>query len=103
MLFFTFSNAGATSSKWRFLASGDNARALQAKDETCSGCDEGSDVAQMTIGVTAAIAVMNWNIFFMFSTLRLKANFKSKEIFREKFEGFSWRLASLVVSFSSGN
>src|SRR4030095_13688663 len=33
VLFVSFSNAGSSSSKWSFLASGDNARALQAKGE----------------------------------------------------------------------
>jgi hypothetical protein len=39
VLFFSFSNAGPSSSKWRFLTSGDNANALQAKGDTCSVCD----------------------------------------------------------------
>src|SRR5213595_3652361 len=81
MLFFSFSNAGPSSSKWRFLTSGDNANALQAKGDTCSVCDdEGSDVAQIAIGPPMAIAVMNRNIFFMFSTLRVQVDFKSKGI-----------------------
>ncbi|PYL91130.1 MAG: hypothetical protein DMF14_07740, partial [Verrucomicrobia bacterium] len=62
MLLFSFSNAGPSSSKWRFLTSGDNASALQAKGDTCSVCDEGSDVAEIATGATMAIAVMNWNI-----------------------------------------
>ncbi|PYL34531.1 MAG: hypothetical protein DMF38_07990 [Verrucomicrobia bacterium] len=66
MLFFSFSKAGPSSSKWRFLTSGDNAIALQAKGDACSVCDdEGSDDAESTIGTTMAIAVMNWNIFFI--------------------------------------
>ena len=66
MLFFTFSNAGPSSSKWRFLTSGDNAIALQAKGDACSVCDdEGSDVAKSATGATMAIAVMSWNIFFI--------------------------------------
>ena len=66
MLFFSFSNAGPTSSKWRFRTSGDNANALQAKADTCSACDdEGSDVAESATGATMAIAVMNWNIFLI--------------------------------------
>jgi len=39
---------------------------LQAKGDACSVCDdEGSDDAESTIGTTMAIAVMNWNIFFI--------------------------------------
>ncbi len=66
MLFFNFSNAGPTSSKWRFRASGDNANALQAKADTCSVCDdEGSDVAEASAGAVKATAVINENILFM--------------------------------------
>ena len=63
MFFFSFSNAGPSSSKWRFLISGDNANALQAKGDTCSVCDEGSDVAEIATGAPSAIAMMNRNIF----------------------------------------
>jgi len=66
MLFFSFSNAGPTSSKWRFRTSGDNANALQAKADTRSACDdEGSDVAEAAAGAAKATAVMNGNILFM--------------------------------------
>jgi len=64
MLFFSFSNAGPSSSKWRFLISGDNANALQEKGDTCSvGVDEGSHVAEIATGAPSAIAMMNRNIF----------------------------------------
>ena len=66
MLFISFRNAGPTSSKWRFRVSGDNAKALQAKGDACSGCDdEDSGVAEFAAGAARAIAVMNWNIFFI--------------------------------------
>jgi hypothetical protein len=81
VLFISFSNAGPTSSKWRFLTSGDNANALQARGDMCSVCDdEGSAVAEFAAGTARAVAVMNWNIF-MFSTLRVQVDFKSKGFF----------------------
>jgi len=66
MLFFSFSKAGPSSSKWRFLTSGDNAIALQAKGDACSVCDdEGSDVSEAFAGAVKATAVINENILFM--------------------------------------
>ena len=66
MLFFSLSNAGPTSSKWRFLISGDNANALQANGDTCSvRDDEFSGIAEIASGAMVAIEVMNRNIFFM--------------------------------------
>src|SRR5207247_9892128 len=85
MLFFSFSNAGPSSSKWRFCTSGDSASALQARGDTCSVCDdEVSDAAESATGAARAIAVMNWNIFFIVfdatssSRLYVKGNFLRK-------------------------
>src|SRR5581483_404572 len=86
MLFFSFSNAGPSSSKWRFLASGDNANALQAKGDSC--------FANWEIVVSSAAiersetmykkakdpTMINTNDVFMAATLRVQVDFKSKGI-----------------------
>src|SRR6266498_446080 len=88
MLFFSFSNAGPSSSKWRFLTSGDNANALQAKGDSCfTDWERGVSSARIertetTYSRAMEATMINTNDVFMAATLRLQVNFKSKGIFR---------------------
>jgi MerR family redox-sensitive transcriptional activator SoxR len=89
VLFLSFSNAGPSSSKWRFLTSGDNASALQAKGDTCSVCAEGSGVAEIAAGATTAIAVMNLNIFLMvFRRYEFKSTLSQRKCFKKNARDF---------------
>src|SRR5690349_20942692 len=93
MLFFSFSNAGPSSSKWRFLTSGDNANALQAKGDSCFADWErvASSAAVERSEPTynkAKQAIINANDVFMTATLPVQVNFKSKGIFHENARDF---------------
>src|SRR5881394_1942229 len=87
MLFFSFSNAGPSSSKWRFLISGDNANTLQAKGDSCfAECERVVSSARVELPETRHnnakhATIINTNDVFMAATLTVQVNFKSKGIF----------------------
>jgi hypothetical protein len=85
MLFFSFSNAGPISSKWRFFTSGGKANALQAKGDTCSVCDgEGSDVTDSAAG--AAEGDRSYELEYFFHSFRrydFKLTLSQREFLRK--------------------
>src|SRR5438093_13394147 len=90
MLFFRFNNAGPSSSKWRFLTSGDNANALHAKGDSCFAEWESvvssarTERSKTTYNKAKDAMIINTNDVFMAATLRLQVDFKSKGKFQEK-------------------
>src|SRR5205823_6694988 len=95
MLFFSFSSAGPSSSKWRFLTSGDNANALQAKgDWDFADWDRVVSSARIERSETRCnkpkdVMTVNTSDVFMAATLRVQVNFKSKRNFLRKMRGIS--------------
>ena len=93
MLFFSFRSAGPSSSKWRFLSSGDNANALQTRGDSCfADCEVVVSSARIersetTYNKVNDATMLTTNDVFMAATLRVQVDFKSKENFKKNARG----------------
>jgi hypothetical protein len=88
VLLVSFSNAGPNSSKWRFRISGDNAKALHAKADSCFADWEtvlsstAIERPETTYSKAMEATMINTNDVFMDATLQVQVSFKSIGIFR---------------------
>jgi MerR family redox-sensitive transcriptional activator SoxR len=74
---------------------------LQAKGDTCSVCDdEGSDVAEIATGATMAIAVINWNIVFIFRRYEFKSTLSQRKIFKKNPRDFRGVQHGFLLGFA---